>query len=113
MCRLICCAMARLAPARSGLTLVPPMGACDPRRYEVARSMKKVYAFVLLLCVLQSVSAARIEPKPESDFCSSMSIRIFGDIQSGDAARLDQAIQLVTREAKRVFGECLFPPTVL
>lgn len=75
--------------------------------------MKKLHALLLSLCVMQSAYAAQIEPRPESNFCSTMTIRVSGDIRSGDAARLNRAIQLVTQEAKRIFGECFFPPTVL
>jgi hypothetical protein len=49
----------------------------------------------------------------ESEFCSTITVRISGEIRSGDAARLQRAIQGITQQVKSVFGDCISPPTVL
>lgn len=82
-------------------------------RWERGSPMMKLYSLLVVLCVLQDASAAQIESRAESKFCSAMTIQISGEIRSGDAARLQRAIQVITQQVKSVFGDCFFPPTVL
>lgn len=77
------------------------------------RAMKKLSLMLLVVCFVQCAAAAQIEAKPDAEFCSSMTIRLAGTIRRGDAARLEQAVQVITQQAKRVYGECFFAPSVI
>jgi hypothetical protein len=75
--------------------------------------MTKLSLLFLAMCLAQYASAARIEARPDAEYCDNMTIGVSGTIRRGDAARLEQAIQLITQQAKSVYGECFFVPLVI